>query len=72
MTHDTLHLNPEGCAPLSQFAAEVFAAVQADQVAAIIAAATDLLSELDVHAQDQEPNPGQRACMERLRAALAE
>lgn len=42
------------------------------EAVAIIEAARDLLAELDTHAKDKEPSPGQRAYMERLRAALAE
>lgn len=45
---------------------------QGARLAAIIEAAKDLLSELDEHAQNLEPNPGQSAYMERLRRALAE
>lgn len=37
----------------------------------ITEAATELLNELDASAWEQEPHSGQRACMERLRDALA-
>lgn len=41
------------------------------RMAAIVEAATELLDELDAAAHEQEPHPGQRAWMERLRDALA-
>lgn len=41
------------------------------RMAAIVEAATELLDELDAHANEQEQHPGQRTQMERLRDALA-
>lgn len=41
------------------------------RMAEIVEAATELLDQLDAWANEQEPPPGQRACMERLRDALA-
>lgn len=41
------------------------------RTAAIVDAATELLDVLDAAANVDEPSPGHRACMERLRTALA-
>ncbi|MBA1195252.1 hypothetical protein G7007_20730 [Pseudomonas entomophila] len=41
------------------------------RMAAIVAAATELLDQLDALAAEEEPSAGQRAGMERLRETLA-
>lgn len=65
------------CVTPEQVAARLCAACQEtidmvhQRTEAIVEAATELLEVLDAAAHEEEPLPGQRKWMERLRAALA-